>query len=346
MRRYSAPMKAPPSLVAAMSLGLTACAPAAPEHGPDGKGGTGSPMNGSGSGGQGGWTTTPQFGGTAGTLGGAAGSDSLGGVGGTAGGGIQGGSGGTADTGSGQGNAGGGATGPGCPQGAFLCDGFESQTVGEAPAGTWTTEVRNAGQLKVEDSRFFSGKKSIHVTGQLRDDKANITAPLAIGAKSFFVRFMMYTASYPASSGVHTRLVRMGLNEGTGAGDPESSFSLATYNGTSVEKVNAILLRNTATKLNDPALKNHWICWEFAVDMSGGPKKVEPQIWLDGRQLALAPAGSASHGQTTPDWNPIPIEVFYMGLDGFQSDPVPADFWIDDLVVHSQRIGCPAGATP
>jgi hypothetical protein len=336
-----------------MSVALTACAPATSDHGPDGKG---SPVSGSTSGGQGGWTTTPQSGGAAGTLGGAAGSDGFGGAGGTAGGGVQGGSGGTPDAGTGQGNAGqgnvghgnagGGATGLGCPQGAFLCDGFESQTVGEPAGGTWTTEVRNAGQLKVEDSRFFSGKKSIHVTGQLRNDKANITAPLAIGAKSFFVRFMMYTASYPASSGVHTRLVRMGLNEGTGAGDPESSFSLATYNGTSVEKVNAILLRNTATKLNDPALKNRWICWEFAVDMSGGPKNVEPKIWLDGRLLALAPAGSASHGQTTPDWNPIAIEVFYMGLDGFQPDAVPADFWIDDLIVHSQRIGCPADVKP
>jgi hypothetical protein len=200
--------------------------------------------------------------------------------------------------------------------------------------------------VKVEDSRFFSGNKSIRVTGQLRNGAANIKAPLAIGETSFFVRFMMYTASYPASSGVHTRLVRMGLNEGTGAGDPESSFSLATYNGTSVEKVNAILLRNTGTKLNDAALKNRWVCWEWAVDMSGGPKKVVPKIWLDGRELALSPAGSAAHGGTTPDWNPIAIEVFYMGLDGFQPDAIPADFWVDDLVVHSQRIGCPAGATP
>jgi hypothetical protein len=31
-----------------------------------------------------------------------------------------------------------------------------------------------------------------------------------------------------------------------------------------------------------------------------------------------------------------------LGLDGFQADPQPADFWIDDLAVTPQRMGCKA----
>ena len=95
-----------------------------------------------------------------------------------------------------------------------------------------------------------------------------------------------------------------------------------------------------ATRLNDAAVKNRWVCWELAIDKTGGVGKVAPHIWLDGRELALASAGSSSYGGTSWSWDPIPIEVFLMGLDGFQADSVRADFWIDDLVIHSQRIGC------
>jgi hypothetical protein len=135
--------------------------------------------------------------------------------------------------------------------------------------------------------------------------------------------------------------MRLGTNAGAPAGNPESCYSFASYNGTAIEKVNSIYLRNTQTHLNDAAVKNRWVCWEFEIDKTGGVGKVAPHIWLDGRELALAEAGSPSHGMTSPSWDPIPIETFIMGLDGFQADSVRADFWIDDLVIHSQRVGCP-----
>jgi hypothetical protein len=45
---------------------------------------------------------------------------------------------------------------------------------------------------------------------------------------------------------------------------------------------------------------------------------------------------------TSPSWDPIPFELFMLGLDGFQADSQPADLWIDDLSVTSQRVGCKA----
>jgi hypothetical protein len=173
-------------------------------------------------------------------------------------------------------------------------------------------------------------------------DRANITTPLVIAADTVFVRFMMYTVGYPSSSGVHTRLLRLGTAAGAAAGQPYSSYSFASYNGTAIEKVNSIYLRDTGTRLNDAALKDRWVCWEFEIDKTGGVGKVAPHIWLDGRELPLSAAGSSSHGMTSASWDPIPIEVLILGLDGFQSDPVRADFWIDDLVIHSERVGCPS----
>ncbi len=202
--------------------------------------------------------------------------------------------------------------------------------------------MRNAGLIKVETARPFSGRNALHVTGMMAADRAYLQRPMATAATTIYVRFMMYTLSYPSSSGVHTRLLRIGTAVGTAAGTAENSYGLSSYNGTSIEKINSIYLRSTSTHFNDDALKNRWVCWEFEIDKTGGMGKVVPHIWVDGKELGLSVAGSATHGMTSPSWDPIPIEVIVLGLDGFQPDPVRADFWIDDLIVHSQRAGCPA----
>jgi hypothetical protein len=285
--------------------------------------------------------------GPAGTGGGGPGGSAAAGTSGAAGASVAGtwGSGGAGGGVAGGGAAGAGAGGApggaGCPTGAFLCEGFETYPAGMTPGGTWSRDVRGGGQIKVEAARPFSGTQAVHVTGKMNTDRANIQMPLRIDANTVFVRFMMYTLGYPSSSGVHTRLMRLGTASGAVAGTPDSSYAFASYNGTAIEKVNSIYLRNTATHLNDAAVKNRWVCWEFEIDKKGGVGKVVPHIWVDGRELALATAGSSSHGGTSWSWDPIPIELFIMGLDGFQSDSVLADFWIDDLVIHSQRVGCP-----
>lgn len=219
-----------------------------------------------------------------------------------------------------------------------MCEGFEDYPTGAPGNGSGWKPVGTNGEVTVDTTRAMSGKNALHVTGtqkQCGGCGASIFKPLAVPAKTVFVRYMMYTVSYPASQGVHTRVITMGTSR-------ENGYSLATYNGTAVEKVNAVLMRDTSTNLNAPAVKNRWVCWEFSVDATGGVGKVAPAIWLDGKQLSLSKAGSASHGGTTDSWDPIPYEMFYVGFWGWQADPVPADFWIDDLVVHSERLNCPA----
>jgi hypothetical protein len=72
--------------------------------------------------------------------------------------------------------------------------------------------------------------------------------------------------------------------------------------------------------------------------------KVKVHLWVDGKELTLSVAGSSSHGMTSPSWDPIPFELFMLGLDGFQADSQAADFWIDDLAVTPERLGCKAAA--
>jgi hypothetical protein len=154
----------------------------------------------------------------------------------------------------------------------------------------------------------------------MNKDHANISRPIQTTSPTAYVRFMYYVKSYPASSGVHTRLARLGTMQAA-SGDPYTSYSLASYNGLAIERVNSIYLRDTGTKLNGSKLLNRWSCLEFAVDMAGGAGKVKVNIWIDGKALALSPAGSASHGHTDATWDPLAFEVFMLGLDGYQVDP-------------------------
>lgn len=243
---------------------------------------------------------------------------------------------------------GGGATGgvtgganDSCASDAILCEDFEQHPAANAPGGGWTPSLRGDGKIVVDTTRAFSGKQSLHVSGRMNADRANISRPIQSESPSAYVRFMMYATSYPASSGVHTRLMRIGTAQAA-SGSPDSSYSLAAYNGVAIEKVNSIYLRDTGTKFNDPKLLNRWTCWEFGIDRSGGVGKVKVQLWVDGRELTLSAAGSSSHGMTSPSWDPIPFELFMLGLDGFQADAQAADFWIDDLSVTPQRVGCKA----
>jgi hypothetical protein len=234
-----------------------------------------------------------------------------------------------------------GGANAGCGSDAIICEDFEQYPAASAPAGGWSPTLRGEGKVVVDSTRAFSGKQSLHVTGKLIKDRANISRPIQTASPTAYVRFRYYGTSYPASAGVHTRLARIGTAEAA-SGDAYTSYSLATYNGTAIEKVNSIYLRDTGTKLNDPKLLNRWACLEFAVDMSAGAGKVKVQIWVDGRELKLSAAGSSSHGMTSPSWDPISLEVFMIGLDGYQDDSQVADFWIDDLSVTPQRVGCEA----
>lgn len=257
------------------------------------------------------------------------------------------GAGGTQSLGGGGAGAGAGGTAGGadssCSGDGILCEDFEQYPAASVPEGGWTATVRGNGKIVVDAARAFSGKQSLHVTGRMNADRANISKPIRTDSPTAYVRFMMYATSYPASSGVHTRLMRIGTTEAA-SGNPYSSFSLASYNGTAIEKVNSIYLRDTGTKFNDPKLLNRWTCWEFAIDKSGGVGKVKVQLWVDGRELTLSKAGSSSHGMTTDSWDPIAFELFMLGLDGFQADSQAADMWIDDLSVTPQRVGCMAAS--
>ena len=287
--------------------------------------------------------TTPLEAGGSATVGGGNGSAPIGGsmaAGGVSGSGSTPSGGGSTQAGAGgSGSSTAGAANGDCGTDAIVCEDFDQYAPASAPSGGWTAALRGNGKIVVDTTRAFSGKQSLHVTGKMNADHANISRPIQTSSPTAYVRFMYYATSYPASSGVHTRLARLGTTQAA-TGNPYTSYSLASYNGTAIERVNSIYLRDTGTKLNDAKLLNRWACLEFAIDMSGGAGKVKVNIWVDGKALTLTAAGSSSHGQTDATWDPLAFEVFMLGLDGYQDDPEVADYWIDDISVTPQRVGC------
>lgn len=326
-------------VVTALSFGLVHCSPEAmPSNGDE-------PSGGAAAAGAAGGGVAPVAGSApveAGRGGAGGGGNATGGAGLGGGGMVGSGSGGVLAGNAGTAGVSGGPPGEAngsCGSDALVCEDFEQYPAASAPAGGWTPDLRGEGKIVVDTTRAFTGKQSLHVTAKMNKDRANISRPIQSTSPTTYVRFMYYGTSYPASSGVHTRLARLGTAQAA-SGDPDTSYSLASYNGTAIEKVNSIYLRDTGTKLNDPKLLNRWACLEFAVDMSGGVGKVKVQIWVDGRELKLSAAGSSSHGMTSPSWDPIDLQVFMLGLDGYQVDSQVGDFWIDDISVTPQRLGC------
>jgi hypothetical protein len=269
-------------------------------------------------------------GGTSGSLGGGAGSDGSG-------------AGAAGSAGSSGASGGGGATASAtCPTGAFFCDDFESYTTGAAPNGKWTVQVRGGAKAEVDTTMAFSGTKSVHFTGTVNQASANIIAKSApvfpIQGNKLFLRMMMYIKSYPATSGTHSRFMRIGTNTN---GLDGTSYALDTYNGIGIEHVNSGMFRNTSLHLGDDAFTAKWVCWEWALDNTAGPPPgdtgtVMAYLWHDGAAINLTKTSDKL------PWDPISWQLLEIGLEAYQADTQAGDFWIDDVALNASRIGCPS----
>jgi hypothetical protein len=79
-----------------------------------------------------------------------------------------------------------------------------------------------------------------------------------------------------------------------------------------------------------------------ALDNKGGVPAGEqptsttmPHIWQEGEELKLSAGGSSE------PWLPAPFEALQFSLWCPQTDSMPTDYWIDDVVMSNKRIQCP-----
>ena len=308
-------------------------------------------MGGAGGGGTGG------AGGTAGNNQGGAGGQTggSGGAGGAGGASAVDASGGTSGDAGGAGNDSGVVGGgTGCTAPGTLCFDFED---GKLPTG-WTL-YRNefAGQLLVDNTKAHKGTYALHAKdlmgGALNaaggpKKSARFDLPANFGPVLWGRAFVYTTPARPAShAGIfNARYPRPGMT-GTTV-DKLNWYEVATYK----EKYMGIWhppeppgFPEWVLVSDKPLVLDNWACLEWLFDGANGtnPQAADPRVWVDGAELAWPERFVFSDPPTMT--RPVQekatnFTMVEVGAYLYQGLPTTTNWWIDDLAVGKQRIGC------
>jgi hypothetical protein len=238
-----------------------------------------------------------------------------------------------------------------CPAGALLCDDFESYPADAAPTGKWKVTNVGAPTTVIDSVHPHSGSKSAHFHGKVSNNSqytfmtANQAPTFPVNSSKVFVRFMLFITQWPSATATHTRLAWLGTNEALSTpqrGFDGAGYNLCNYNGIAIERFASGYYRNTSANMRDSSRVGKWSCFEMEIDNAGGPPtggvgNALPHIFENDKEYTLALAGDHS-----VPYNAIKFEALQFSLWSPQTDTVTADYWIDDVVMSTQRINCPA----
>jgi hypothetical protein len=235
-----------------------------------------------------------------------------------------------------------------CPAGALLCDDFEKYTAGGSLAPTWTTDL-TGGMVRVDTTKPFAGKQAVHISAAT--GVTNLLQIVTQGApvfplpgNMFYGRMMYWLSEMPPD---HTNIIQA-------SGVLPGGTQIAKYAyGIKYKHLMAgytIRARETDSPTvdcgNTPATTGYpekkWICLEWQFDGS----KDEMHHWVDGQAqpaVDVVKTGGCPEGGAAPANGRWQAPVFNKVMLGFYAHPyaTPIDVWIDDVVISTQRIGCP-----
>ena len=221
------------------------------------------------------------------------------------------------------------AANPGNCAGKF-CDDFEGATVGGPPGGIWTPRTENGAKLAVDETRAFSGGKSVRFTHQGSADSAmfiELRKPLLpMAGPAVYGRLMYWLNKNPTGTFSHFELVRGG---GPLPGGGNAQLNTGAENGKAF--INYEPGDCSAPAAAVPFPDGKWACYQFVFD---GSKNLIAE-WVEGK-MAMGP--TAPKG-TCWKW-PMSVDTLFIGFEAYH-DPGLVDLWIDDVVVGDQPIPCP-----
>jgi hypothetical protein len=233
---------------------------------------------------------------------------------------------------------------------ALLCDNFDTYAVGAAPAGPWKTATNANGSVKVDQARAFSGAQSVKVA---TDNKAAYqraffyveNAPVfPTMGNVIYGRMMVWTDQAPMD-GVHWTNIQ---GEGPASALGKSFTALYRFGGMSTQHLMgnyetsgvATDCWNSSKTATMPT--GRWACMEWRFN---GPND-EMNFWLDGQpvpDLTVVDKGQGCVSHDTMDhWFAPQFSRMNLGFESYQADSAPRTLWIDDVVLDTKPIGCPA----
>lgn len=236
---------------------------------------------------------------------------------------------------------------------AIFCEDFESYTVGQAPAGAWSTQT-NSGSVSIDDSRQVSGSKSARfVTEASSNSKTaylHLEDAFPVANNVYYGRMLFWLESAPTES-VHWTFI-----QGGGTVPGESYRALYRYGGQHPVDDGNQLMANYETpdsySGNGPASDcwkhaqgvvvpvGRWSCVEWKFDGVAD----EMRLWLDGVAIDSLTVEGSGEGCVSSEvgnvWTAPNFEYLDIGWESYQADETRTLF-IDDLVLDDEPIGCP-----
>jgi hypothetical protein len=247
-----------------------------------------------------------------------------------------------------------------CPANALFCDDFEEDVVGQFPGAPWQNQTGSTGAtIQVDGMQAFSGTKAVHVHAppnaayrrgyfSLIQGQGGSTIFPAV-SNLMFGRAMMWLDATPnadvhwtviqaegrAADGTHDTYYRYGGQHQNGAG------LMASYETNMNVKTDCY----THSAMTIPT--GAWTCmeWRFSTQTN------EMQLWINGNEITDLhvvdrptdrSAGCAGN-DTGGEWIAPPnFTTLHLGWENYQTSTNDRNLWVDDVVVSTERIGCPA----
>jgi hypothetical protein len=247
---------------------------------------------------------------------------------------------------------------------ALVCDDFETYPLGGKPGSPWRTSL-SSGQasIAIDGTRAHSGSRSVKVSVDAGSGYKSAMlvyqgSKLPVSGNDVFGRMMFWLESAPTSSMHWTFIDGYGLLPGKdyhafyryGGQQPVSvanglflsSQLMANYETPDIYQSPPVGIGTDCWLHSDKKMVpvGGWVCAEWRFDGSAN----RMQFWLDGVELSDLEMNGTGQGcsQQSADfpWAAPIFERIDVGWESYQADEART-LWIDDVVIGTERIGCP-----
>jgi hypothetical protein len=236
---------------------------------------------------------------------------------------------------------------------ALYCDTFESYPVGPPPGGSWTAQT-NTATIAIDTGQHHSGSKAVRFTtpGTAAFQSAFIVlgSIFPVTGNAFYGRMMILLEAAPTAS-VHWTMI-----QGSGQVPGQTYHAQVRYGGQLPIAAGSQLMANYDTPDSYSGSGPSSDCWAHADgtvvpvgvwscvewQFDGGASTM--RFWLDQQpidSLTVAGVGQGCvHQPSNYPWTAPTFDRLSLGWESYQADD-PRTFWIDDVVVSLNKIGCP-----
>jgi hypothetical protein len=236
-----------------------------------------------------------------------------------------------------------------CPAGALLCDDFERYATPAELAAAWKVTATMA-TVTVDATKPHAGAKGLHISSPGGTPVGTLikeSAPLfPIAGNVLYGRMMMWLTKAPTGAVHWNNVQAAGFMPGStqwskyGWGGMYGVILAGYTIRTNPTDMQAVIDCSKPSKMGLP--EKAWTCLEWEFDGVGN----QMHLWLDGTLLADADIIKTGTQCVTPKppndtWQAPTFANLTLGWAQYQQSSTPIEFWMDDLVLAPQRVGCP-----